>query len=161
MKAGAAWPLAIVGVLAVTVLANIGLFWAANEPGSAAVEPDYYRRALAWDRTQAAAARAARLGWHAEAVFGVPDGTGTPLELTLTDRTGAPVPGARVAVVGLHNLDFAHPIAWSLTEHGRGGYTTRVRLPRSGRWELRVSAERGREQFAVVLHADANAQQVR
>jgi nitrogen fixation protein FixH len=161
MKAGAAWPAAIVAVLAVTVLANVALFWAANEPGAAAIEPDYYRRALAWDRSQASAARAARLGWHVQAAFGRPDRNGTPLAVTLSDALGAPVVGARVSVVGLHNLDFAHPLAWSLRERGSGRYETYVQLRHSGRWELRVSAECGRDQFAVVLHADASERSAR
>ena len=64
MKSGAAWPWAIAAVLGLTVVANIMLWRAANAPGTNDLEPDYYRRAIAWDSTQAARVRSARLGWR-------------------------------------------------------------------------------------------------
>lgn len=49
MKPAALWPLAVIGVLAVTVGANVWLIQVAREPNGAVIEPDYYRRAVAWD----------------------------------------------------------------------------------------------------------------
>ncbi len=51
MKGDRLWPAALVGVLAVTILANVGLLWFAGRGDGAGVEPDYYRRALAWAST--------------------------------------------------------------------------------------------------------------
>jgi len=149
------WPLAIVGVLAVTVAANVLLFAAANAPGTAVAERDYYRRALDWDRTQAERARSAALGWRAAAVFrGAAPGRAR-LEMRLADTTGAPVVGAAVELEGVHNLAADAPRRWRLAEAEPGLYTTEVDLPFAGRWELDVTATRGADRFVSVLHAEA------
>jgi len=150
-----AWPLAIVGVLAVTVAANVLLFAAANAPGTAVAERDYYRRALDWDRTQAERARSAALGWRAAAAFqGAAPGR-TRLELRLADASGAPVAGAAVELEGVHNLAADDPRHWVLAETAPGLYATEADVPFSGRWELDVTATRGADRFVSVLHAEA------
>lgn len=156
MKPGSGWPLAIVAVLAVTVAANIALLWQANAAGSNDVEPDYYRRALAWDRTQAAHARSVALGWRADAGFAAA-GSGFMLEVVLEDSLARPLPGASVTVVGVHNLDPLHALTWKLDETASGHYSAVVALPYGGRWELRVSAHRGGDDWLGVLHAEAPA----
>jgi len=155
MNPAKAWPLAIVGVLAVTVAANVLLFAAANAPGTAVAERDYYRRALDWDRTQAERARSAALGWRASAAFrGAAPGRAR-LELRLADAAGAPVTGATVELEGVHNLAADAPRRWRLAESAPGLYTTEVDLPFAGRWELDVTATRGADRFVSVLHAEA------
>jgi nitrogen fixation protein FixH len=152
-----AWPWAMAAVLALTVVANVALLVSANAPGAAQVEPDYYRRALAWDSTQAERARSAALGWRAEAGFGAATASGTPLSLSLRDAAGAPVEGALVEVDGLHNLAAGGPVRWRLVERSPGLHEAFVRPGRAGRWELRVTATRGAERFVAVLHAEAGA----
>ncbi len=154
MKAGAVWPLAIAAVLGVTVAANIGLLWQANAPGSDDIEPDYYRRALAWDSTQTAHTRSVALGWRTDARF-VRRERGLGVEVALADSLGQPLSGAEVAVIGVHNLDSHRPQVWTLREAAPGRYDTGVQLPHAGRWELRVSAKRGTEQYLAVQHAEA------
>lgn len=154
MKAAAAWPLAIVGVLGVTVIANVGLWWQANGPAGRDIEPDYYRRALAWDSTQAARTRSAALGWRVQAGFAAVS-SGLELEVALADSLGAAVSGAAVHVAGVHNLDPLEPQLWRLEESAPGHYSAGVRLPHHGRWELRVWARRGTGEFMTVLHAEA------
>ena len=46
MKAAAWWPVAIVGFLAVNVVANGVLLWAARDPRGPAIETDYYPEPL-------------------------------------------------------------------------------------------------------------------
>lgn len=150
MKPAAAWPLALAGVLALTVVANVAMLAAANAPGGTRVEPDYYRRALAWDSTQAERARSAALGWRADAAFT----HAGELALALRDAADHPVTGARVEVLAIHNLEPGPPVAWSLGEVAPGSYGARVRPGRAGRWELRVRATRAAEVFTAVLHAD-------
>jgi nitrogen fixation protein FixH len=155
MSPAKAWPLAIVGVLVVTVAANVLLFAAANDPGASVVERDYYRRALDWDRTQAERARSAALGWRTGATFrGVAPGR-AHLELILRDGAGAPVTGARVEVEGVHNLAADRPQRWVLEETTPGLYAADANVPLAGRWELDVTATRGADRFVSVLHAEA------
>lgn len=153
MKPGSGWPLAIVAVLAMTVAANIALLWQANAAGSNDIEPDYYRRALAWDSTQAAHARSVALHWRAVAGFATGD-SGLTVRVALTDSLGAVVTGATVAVIGVHNLEPLQPLGWALAEISPGHYVAPVSLLHAGRWELRVTARRGSDQFQDVLHAE-------
>ena len=145
-----AWPWAIAGVLALTVAANLALLAAANAPGAAVPEPDYYARALHWDVTQAERARSAALGWHATAEF-----RGGELRVHVADAAGAAVTAAKVRVTGVHNLLPDAPQDWPLPEVADGRYAANVRPPHGGRWELRLVAERGGDRYVVVLHADA------
>ncbi len=155
MKSGAVWPMAIVGVLGLTVIANVFLWRAANAPGTNDLEPDYYRRALAWDSTQTARVKSASLGWRAQAAIGLAGAGGEELHVTLTAHDGAPIVGAEVQVLGVHNLDPAHPVHWTLVEQPDGRYAAPVHLPHTGRWELRVNAARGDDRFETVEHAEA------
>ena len=154
MRPASAWPLAIGGVLALTVAANVALLTAANAPGAAHVEPDYYRRALAWDSTQAERTRSAALGWRAEAEFSSVRETGTTLQVELRDAQARPITGAQLEVVAVHNLIPGLPARWLLQETAPGRYRARVAPVRSGRWELRIRATCGADVFAEVLHAD-------
>lgn len=157
MKPATAWPWAIVAVLAVTVAANVALLVHANAPGAAQVEPDYYRRALAWNSTQVERARSAALGWRAEATFGAAGAEGTPLSVSLRDSLGEPVTGASLEVLGVHNLEPSGPSSWSLVERAPGAYGTLVHPGHAGHWELRLTATRDRARYVDVLHADAAA----
>ena len=49
MKRGGWWPIAITGVLAATVAANIWVAKIASDDPSFAIEQDYYRKAITWD----------------------------------------------------------------------------------------------------------------
>lgn len=155
MKAEAVWPLAIASVLGVTVVANLWLWRAANEPGTGALEPDYYARALAWDSTQVEHSRSVALGWRAEAAFVQPARVGTELRVRMAQRDGSPLTGARVAVVGVHNLESEQPSSWALLERSPGEYVAAVSPAHGGRWELRVSATAGSDRFMSVEHAEA------
>lgn len=155
MKSGAVWPMAIVGVLGLTLAANVFLWRAANAPGTNDLEPDYYHRALAWDSTQTARTRSASLGWRAQAALGLGRSGSEELHVTIIGRDGAPVAGAAVEVQGVHNLDPGHPERWTLVEEPDGRYVAPVHLPHTGRWELRVNATRGGERFESIEHADA------
>ena len=60
------WPVAIVGLLVGGAAANIGFMIVANRDATFAVEPDYYRKAVDWDRAMAQEARNVELGWRAD-----------------------------------------------------------------------------------------------
>lgn len=154
MNAAKVWPLAIVGVLAVTVVANVVLLRAASGPDAATPEPDYYRRALAWDSTQAERVRSARLGWRASSEFAIADGAAR-VRVTLQDSLGAPVQGAAVSATGVHNLAPARPERWTLVEAEPGRYEAPVSLPHVGRWEVTVTATRDQERFVTMGHAES------
>ena len=150
-------PIAIVTVLALTVAANAFLIWAANERDASVVEPDYYRKAVAWDSTRALESRSAALGWSAVAGIGAPEGGAARVEIALADRAGAPLTGAHVRLEAIHNLEASRPVTGALPEVRPGVYAAALPFHRAGLWELRVDAERGADHFVASLRRDTGA----
>ena len=154
MKRGAAWPIAITAVLALTVGANVLLLRIATEPNAYATEPDYYRKAVAWDSTAAAERASTATGWSCDASL-VARGRAFEIRLRLVDAAGAPVAGAAVHVTAIHNLAAATPSELTATPAAAGGYVATLPVARAGLWELRVAATRGREHFTADLRREA------
>lgn len=147
MKAARLWPLALGAVLALTVIANVWLLWAARDDQYLAFEPDYYRKAVAWDSTAAQRDRSAALGWRAA---GRLDAAGR-LTVTLADAEGAPIRGA---VVTAEVIPVAHASRFAtvgLSAAGEAGYATSVPLVYRGLHEIRVTATRGADRFTATL----------
>lgn len=154
MKRGAAWPIAITVVLALTVGANVFLLRVATEPNAYATEPDYYRKAVAWDSTAAAERASTATGWRCDAAI-VAQGRSLEIRLRLVDAAGAPVSGAAVRVTAIHNLAAATPSELTATPAADDGYVATLPAPRAGLWELRVAASRGGEHFTADLRREA------
>jgi nitrogen fixation protein FixH len=154
---GRLWPLALALVLALTVVANVAMWIVAADPNGSAVEPDYYRKALAWDRVQAQQRANAGLGWTVRPRFAFGAGSGSPsvLEATVLDAEGRPLEGARVSVTAIHNALAGSPIVLLLAPEQPGVYAGRADFPRAGLWELRFLVTRGGRSFTADLRADA------
>lgn len=155
MKAARLWPLAMVAVLAATVAGNVALYLAANDRAAAVAEPDYYRKAVAWDTTLAEERRSQALGWTLSArIVPGPDSLST-VEIALVDRSGVAVDSADVAVTAIHDFAPARTVE-GRARAGRDGVAL-VRLPlrRSGLWELRVRAQRAGHVFVATLKCEA------
>jgi len=149
------WPLVIVGLLVGGAGANIGLMLVATGDASFAVEPDYYRKALDWDRSMAQEARNAELGWSVSTRL---ERAGGPAEARLvarvTDRAGVPLRGARVAVEAFASARASQIVSATLDPEGDGVYATGLPAGRPGLWELRVRVTRGAEVFTRTISQD-------
>jgi nitrogen fixation protein FixH len=156
VKAAKLWPIAIVGVLALTVGLNVVVFWAASDPDAEAVEPDYYRKAVDWDRTLAQRRHDADLGWTLDAAIAplAADGSGE-LRMNLADRSGGPISGAEVRIEAIHNAVAAHPLVAEAVTGTDGVAIVRLPLRRRGIWELRCDVTRGAEHFTATLRRAA------
>lgn len=160
---GLIWPALVVAALLFTVGVNVVmLFAAAGDHNGSVVEPDYYRKAVEWDRTMARRAESARLGWRASVELGAlltstdaGSGASRPLVLTLRDSSGAAVEGADVLVTLIHNSDAAHPVGGALRATAPGRYELALAAAPSGRWEVRVEARRAADRFGSTLHVEA------
>ena len=151
------WPVAIVGVLAITVGANAWILYEANrDPNATVVEPDYYRKAVAYDTTLGQERRDAALGWRLAAVPGAFESAGTPLAMTLADRDGRALAGAVVTLVAIHNLDAGHVVSARLVTDAEGRARERVAFDRTGLWELRFEVRLGAERFTTDVHCDVS-----
>ena len=150
MKQSALWPIAVGGVLFVTVAANVVLLVLAGDPHASAVEPDYYAKAIALDSTRAEETRSDALGWTAAALID----RGQGVRIHLRDRSGKPVDGATVRVVAIHNLEPDQRPEATLEGVGGGLYLGAMPLRRAGTWELRIHAVRGPERFEADLREE-------
>jgi nitrogen fixation protein FixH len=149
------WPLAIVGVLAITVGANAWILYEANrDPNAQVVEPDYYGRAVAYNSTLAQERRDAVLGWRLTAAPGAFRAAGTPITLALADRDGRAIAGAAVTLLAIHNLDAGRVVSARCVTGSDGLATARLALDRTGLWELRLDARSGAARFTSSTHVD-------
>lgn len=147
MRAARLWPLALGAVLGITVLANIWLLWAANDDQHLAFEPDYYRKAVAWDSTVAQGERSRALGWTATVALG----TDGHLTVQLADTAGSPVDDALVAVEVIPVAHANRGETASLQATAPGRAETDIRLVYPGLHELRVTARRGGDRFTTTV----------
>ena len=155
MKRGGWWPLAITGVLAATVGANIWVMVIARDDPSFAIEPDYYRKALAWDTTMAQAEHNAALGWRLTPSLGPVARDGRALiTARLTDSTGAIIRDALVRVSALPVARAMDVQEVTLVVDGQGDYAASVDARRAGQWELRFDAVVGDNRFTQVTRVD-------
>lgn len=151
-RKGLFWPVLLVGLLAANVVFDVALIMVASSDRSFAVEPDFYRKALEWDRTQAQEGENRRLGWSLEIALAPARTPGFVGALVhLRDRDGAPVEGARLTADVFHNARAAEVLPASFRSEAGGSYRVELPLRRAGLWEFRLRAERGVEVFTTVV----------
>jgi nitrogen fixation protein FixH len=156
MRRGWQWPLLIGLALAFTVGVNVVMLFAAGaDPNGTVVEPDYYRKAVEWDRTMARRAASAALGWTATATLGPAAPTPRTITVELRDASGAPIVDANVSATLIHNREASTPIALALSSAGDGRYAAMAAMHHAGQWEVRIIARRGPQRFETSLRAEA------
>jgi nitrogen fixation protein FixH len=162
MSARHAWPIAVVAVLAITVVANVAVLRLAGDEDAAAVEPQYYAKALRWDSTLVARKASDELGWRAEVSLARTGGGAgrTTVMVRLADETGAPLEGAFVRVEAIHNRHAAHPlhaVLQAAPSLGPGAYAADAAFDAPGMWEIRLEARRGEEVFVDDVRRELEA----
>ncbi len=141
IRSGLWFPLLIVGgFLGLSVLANVVLVVRATDDPSFAVEKDYYRKAKAWDEAQARRAAAARLGWDVEVAWSQ-GARGPELRVSLRDRDGEPIEGARVALEAFHAARAARVARGEGVEVAPGVYAFSPGASRAGLWVVRLAVD--------------------
>lgn len=155
MKRGWQWPVLVTAALCFTVGVNVVMLFAAGgDPNGTVVEPDYYRKAVEWDRTMARRAASDRLAWTSAVTLGpVLDGQRSVV-LALRDSSGAAVRDADVTVTLIHNLEASTPVQGALAAR-EGVYVGALDAARGGQWEVRVEARRGTERYTATMRAEA------
>jgi nitrogen fixation protein FixH len=128
---------------------------------SFALEPDYYRKAVAWDAQRELERQSRALGWHARlAAEPAPQARGVELQVQLSDATGGPLAGAAVHVHAFANARAARILEVSLLETTPGTYSAELPSSVLGLWEFRLEATRGADRFAEVLRHSVAPRQV-
>ena len=151
---GMFWPWFVAVLLAATAVAQGIMLYAATHDPTFSIEPDYYRKAVAWDSVMARERASAALGWSAAATMVPAGGDAATLRLTIADRTGAPVTGAAATAVLVNNLDGNAHLRVSLTESSAGAYSAALGKRRSGLWEVRLDARRGDSRYVPTLRLE-------
>lgn len=153
-RASRTWIGIVAGLLLFAVGTQAVLIAYALADPSMVAEPDYYRKALAWEATQAQAARNAALGWSLELEAGPLEGGRRELRARLRDAAGAPLDGAAVALEAFHKARRAQAVRADLAGAGDGAYRAVLPLARPGRWELRFAVRRGEDTFTRTIERD-------
>ena len=157
-KRGWYWPLLLALGMSGIVGVNVWmLVVASGDANGAVVEPDYYRKAVAWDSTMAVRAASDLLKWRAEVSLTGATGAAAMLEIQLADSVGGGVAGAQVAATLIHNADAARHVEVTLRDLGDGRYVGEPTLTHGGLWEVRISAVRGAAHFVHTRHTDLAA----
>ncbi len=160
MKRGMAWPIAVAGILGVTMAANVWLIRIANSDPSFAIEENYYQRGVHWNDEMAQRARNAELGWHVQATLSpIERGRGADLSVSLNDSLVAPIENASVVVWAVHVARASQPVEVTLRSSAPGEYAARVPIERAGLWELRIDVHRGTDRFTATERLDARSAQ--
>lgn len=159
MKRGAWWPIGITALLATTVAANIWVAVIASNDPSFAIEPDYYRKAVAWDSTLEQARRNAQTGWRIAPRLGrITERGESRLTATLTDSGGAPISGATIRVAAIAVARASRVVEATLAASSVAGeYDVTLDAPTPGQYELRFDVTAGSVHFTDIARVEASA----
>ncbi len=148
------WPW-VPGMLLASMLAGLGTLAAiaTNDPGFA-LERDYYRKAVHYDRELEQRGESARLAFQLDAKLSR-NSTGESGSLVVTARDArGPVTGARVTVEALENAHASTVFDLTLVESSPGTYGGTLPALHTGVWELRFCVERDGERFTEVVRKE-------
>ncbi len=151
------WPAIIVLLLVGSSGGTIAMARIAASDPHAAIEPDYYKKAVAWDSTMAQERRNRALAWQVQA--GLPAiGAARATELTVRvlDGAGAPVSGASVHVEAMAVSHADSGFVATLGEGASGAYSAPVALRQPGLWEVRVRVVRGDDRYTANVRLDVS-----
>lgn len=121
-----------------------------------ALEPNYYDKAVHWDRARAEASASEALGLTlslAPALYREADGS-VELELAISDRGGAPFARAQVEIEAFPNAYASRKQHLQLQEVAPGRYRGKLEQGLLGLWELRVGLTRDADRFHHDLRRD-------
>ena len=130
-------------------------FIAIDDP-SFALEPNYYDKAVHWDRSQAEARDSQALGLRLTLLQPLSSSLRGDVELVLSvrDRGDLPVRGAAVALEAFPNAYATRVQQVSLLEISPGVYRAKLAHGVRGLWELRFDVAQGGSHFRQVLRVD-------
>jgi hypothetical protein len=130
-------------------------FVAIDDPGFA-LEPDYYDKAVHWDRSQAEGRASEALGFRLEPASTLsvgPDGS-VEVELKLRDRHGSALSGAEIRIEAFPNAAATRVERRRLQEVEPGTYRATLRGGTTGLWELRCAVTYGTARYRQVLRLE-------
>lgn len=125
-------PYVFVGLMLLVVAVNGGLVLAALSTFAGTTTTGAYDRGRAYNAVLAEAERQAALGWAARVTL-----AGGRLDVVVTDRQGAPVPGALQGIMLRPLQGLTMPL--ELVEQAPGRWSALARHLAAGQWEARLT----------------------
>jgi nitrogen fixation protein FixH len=151
------WPAIIIGALVLDVGVGFAMMRLASDDPHAAIESNYYQKAITWDSTMAQAGRNSTLGWTLVPTLGaITAQREAPLTFRLRDRAGDAIAGATILVEAVQVAHAEEIVHVTLTSGADSSYSTSLPMSRAGLWELRVIATRGADRFTSDVRLDAS-----
>lgn len=142
------WPGMVIGILSLSVGANIVLISAARSDGGAQIIDNYYEKAVNWDEHKAELKRAQEMGWSVEILVG-PQGETRPVRFVVTDKSGTPVQGLAPHVVVTSPAKIAPQARADLRIDAPGVYAAELSIPHAGFWDFEFTARLGDGDFVT------------
>ncbi|MBK7582234.1 MAG: FixH family protein [Myxococcales bacterium] len=155
-RAGRFWALFPVALIVSTTLGLLSMAAIAVHDPSFATEQDYYKKAVAWDQTQAQVSTNTRLGWKVELDTEL-RGNELHVLARVVDASGAPIRGATVKLEAFANARAARVETAVLLPTGDAGYGGTVALSQLGLWEFRLDVSSDGRHFTETLRRDVRA----
>lgn len=134
------WPCVLAGALALMIGVSVAFLWVAIEHPDAVLVHDAYAAEPEVAEVLRARGRAEAQGWEL-AVRTRPEADGVAVEAALRDAQGQSLPAERVRVRRERPAEGGLDTEVTLRREG-DLFTGHVSLPRPGRWQLVVQAER-------------------
>jgi nitrogen fixation protein FixH len=155
-RAGRVWAW-VPALLLGSMLAGMGVLVsiAVDDPHFA-LEPDYYDKAVHWDRARAETSASQALGLQltvSPTLDRAADGS-VELEVSIADSARAPFAGAAVELEAFPNAYRNRAQRITLREAAPGVYRGKLERGDLGLWELRLAVSRGADRFHETLRRD-------
>jgi len=155
-NAGRFWAWLPAGLLGTMFIGLGTLAYIAIDDPSFALEPNYYDKAVHWDKSQSEARESNLLGLKLELTAPLriaTDGT-VSVQLGVKDRKDLAVAGAEVEIEAFPNAYAGRIEHVTLRETAPGVYTGQLARGVLGLWELRVVIKQGALRYRQVLRHD-------
>jgi nitrogen fixation protein FixH len=127
----------------ITIAVNGVLIYTSVSSFSGLETDSAYERGVHYNQALTLAAANAETGWHAEPKVSDAGNNARKLEITIIDRTGAPVTELQVKAFLVRPTNAGMDDAVVLTDLGNGRYAADFTPKALGNWELRLQAKRG------------------
>ena len=150
------WAWVPVGLLVASTLGVGSLAVIAVRDPNFALEPNYYDKALHWDRAQEQAADNRRLAYRIELVPGIAvDASGNAtLRVRVADASGRAANDATVRAIAFANAFAGERSTLELQRTESGLYSAPLVARHLGLWEFRVIVTQGADHVTSTLRGD-------
>jgi len=154
-SSGRLWAWVPAGILVSLLGAQLTVLHFVLDDPSFALEPDYYKKAMAWDARREAERQSLALGWQSElSVSPTGEASRMMLRVRLRDLDGSAMSGATLQVTAFANARASGVHESELREISPGVYEGELPSGRPGLWEFRLQAQRGKDTFQQVLRRE-------